>query len=77
MTRRQGKPTRTVTAKVNQEIEIGKPGMTFEVRDKTKRKNTKMGTLIVSVGGVRWRAKNGKLFRQVPWPQVIDWFEAG
>jgi len=77
MTRRQGKPTKAVSAIVNEEIEIGKPGLTFEIWDKTKRKRTKMGTLIVSVGGLRWRANSGKLFRQVPWTQVADWLESG
>jgi hypothetical protein len=76
MTRRQGKPTRTVTAKVKENIELGKPGVKFEVWDKTKRKDTKMGTLIVSVGGLRWRAANGKLFTPVPWTDAIAWLES-
>jgi len=70
-----GRPTKWVAAKIKEEVSIGKPGVKFEVWDKWKwnGKDKKAGTLIVSVGGLRWRAGKGR-FQQKSWDAVAKWF---
>jgi hypothetical protein len=74
--RQQGRPTKWVSAKVGESLEIGKRGVSFEVWEKWKRSPTKIGTLTVSVGGLRWRPVSGKLLRQKSWDALADWFAA-
>jgi len=57
--RQPGRPTKWVSAHVEQKIEVNKAGVSFAVWDKWKRKQKMLGTLTVSVGGVRWRPANG------------------
>jgi len=75
--RQQGRPTKWVSMTVNERVSIGKPGVQFEVWEKWKRKNKKLGTLIVSVGGMRWRPQNGKLSRQKNWEALAAWLADG
>jgi len=70
--KQKGRPTKWVTAGVNQPIEIGKPGVTFEVWEKWKRKHTKLGTLTVSVGGLRWWPTNAKKDRGISWSRFAE-----
>jgi hypothetical protein len=70
--RQPGRPTEYVTATVNEPMPIGKPGVTFEVWEKWKRK---LGTLTVSVGGLRWWPNNARKDRGVRWARVAEWFE--
>jgi hypothetical protein len=72
--RQKGRPTKWVSAEVKDYIFIGKPGVKFEVWEKWKKKDRKVGTLIVSVGGVRWRSQNGR-FKSKSWKDLADWFE--
>ena len=75
--RQKGRPTKWVQAQINESIAVGKTGLTFEVWGKWKKTGKKLGTLTVSVGGLRWwpnkvRRKND---RQRTWDEVSDWFE--
>jgi hypothetical protein len=58
-----------VTTRVEEAIAIGKAGVTFEIWDKWKRKRRKLGTLTVSVGGLRWWPHKS------PKPRPINWEE--
>ena len=73
--RQPGRPTKYVKAEINEPLYLGRPGMTFEDWEKWKRNGKKIGTLTVSVGGLRWRPNNGKLLKQVPWDKVAAWLE--
>ena len=73
--RRKGRPTKWVLAQVEQAIDIGKPGVKFEVWGKWRKKDGKVGTLIVSVGGLRWKPLNGKISRLKSWDEVHEWFD--
>ena len=71
MTQRQkGRPTKVVSAGTGEEIKIGKPGITFEVWEKWKKKRKKLGTLTVSVGGLRWWPHKSPHYRQIGWERV-------
>jgi hypothetical protein len=59
--RQKGRPTKWVSAKVQEHVGIGKRGVQFEVWEKWKKKRRKLGTLIISVGGLRWWPHKGKL----------------
>lgn len=73
--RQPGRPTKVVTATVVQPVPIGKPGVTFEVWDKWKKKRRKLGTLTISVGGLRWWPNNGRKDRTLRWRRVAEMFE--
>ncbi|MDP2138835.1 MAG: hypothetical protein Q8J74_13375 [Candidatus Didemnitutus sp.] len=72
--RQPGRPTKWVSATVNEPVSIGKPGVKFEVWDKWKQQDKKHGTLTVSVGGVKWRSGNGKTTKSKSWDAVEEWF---
>ena len=72
--RQPGRPTKWVRARVGAPVDIGKRGISFEVWDKWKRSPTKVGTLTVSVGGLRWRPASGKILRQKTWEAFADGF---
>jgi hypothetical protein len=71
-----GRPTKWIVATVNQRFPLGKPGVTFEVWRKWKKVDKKMGTLTVSVGGVRWLTSHGKKTRRRSWAELRDFLEA-
>ena len=73
--RQQGRPTKWVAATVGESIAVGKPGLTFEVWEKWKKKRRKLGTLTVSVGGLRWWPHKAPLPRQRSWEDLAAWFE--
>lgn len=72
--RQQGRPTKRVSATVRESFSIGKPGVRFEVWEKWKKTRRKLGTLIISVGGLRWRPHKGKGSRQRSWDALAEWF---
>ena len=72
--KQKGRPTKLVMARVQEPVSIGKPGIQFEVWKKWKRKRRKLGTLIVSVGGLRWRPLKGKISRQQTWDELAHSF---
>ena len=71
--RRPGRPTKWVYATVNQKFYLGKPGLVLEVWKKWKQQGKKLGTLTVSVGGLRWAPSGGKTRRR-NWGEVSKWF---
>ena len=73
--RQPGRPTKWVSASIQESVPVGKPGVQFEVWDKWKWKHgKKLGTLIVSVGGLRWWSANGKVSQKKTWDAVSEWF---
>jgi hypothetical protein len=74
--RQPGRPTKWVKASVLEYVEIGKPGIQFEVWEKWKRNRRKLGTLTISVGGLRWRPVNGKLSKQKSWDILAEWINS-
>jgi hypothetical protein len=74
--RQPGRPTKWVKASIQESLEIGKPGIQFEVWEKWKRNRRKLGTLIISVGGLRWRPTSGKLSRQKSWEILAEWLNS-
>ena len=72
--KQKGRPTKWVVASVEETIGISRRGITFEVWEKWKQKDKKLGTLTVSVGGLRWRPQDGKRYRQKSWAALSDWF---
>jgi len=72
--RQKGRPTKWVSAAVQESIAVGKPGVEFEVWDKWRKKRRKLGTLTVSVGGLRWWPHKAPKYRQVSWDRFAAWF---
>lgn len=72
----KGKFSKWVSATVNEPLWLGKPGVTFQVWSKHKKARKKLGTLTVSVGGLRWLSYQGKKEIPVSWDRVREWFEA-
>ena len=73
--RQKGRPTKYVHATLNEPAALGKAGVTFEVWDKWKKKRRKLGTLKVSVGGLRWWPNNGRKDRGLRWRKIARMFE--
>lgn len=73
--RRPGRPTKWLKATVNEALDVSTSGIKFEVWTKWKKKDKKLGTLTVSVGGLRWRPDSGKKDRRKSWDKVSTWFE--
>jgi hypothetical protein len=61
-----------VNARVWQAIDIDKNGLEFRVWKKWSKKGGRLGTLLVSNGGLRWRPGNGKYLRRRTWEQVAE-----
>ena len=72
--RQQGRPTKWVSATMKEHVSVGKPGVKFEVWEKWKKNRRKLGTLTISVGGLRWRPHKGKLSKQRSWDAFAEWF---
>ncbi len=70
-----GRPTMWLHATVNERFRLGKPGVTFEVWQKWKKVDKKLGTLTVGIGGLRWLPSHGKYERRLSWSRVRRWFE--
>ena len=73
--RQKGRPTKWVEASVQEIVPVGKPGVTFEVWGKWKKKRRKLGTLTVSVGGLRWWPHKAPSYRHRNWDELAKWFE--
>jgi hypothetical protein len=72
--RQKGRPTKWVWASISELIWVGKAGLTFEVWEKWKRTRRKLGTLTVSVGGLRWRPLKAEKYRRRSWREFAEWF---
>ena len=71
----KGKFSKWTSATINEPLWLGKPGVTFEVWSKHKKTRKKLGTLTVTVAGLRWLPHQGKKKKQRAWDKVRDWFE--
>ncbi len=69
----KGRPTKWVRASVGQWIDVDRTGFKFAVWEKWKRKERMVGTLTVSVGGLRWLPANGKAQRCRSCSEVAEW----
>ena len=74
--RQPGRATKWVHASVEQGIYVDRTGFKFAVWEKWKRKERMVGTLTVSVGGLRWLPANGKAQRRHNWVEVAEWLSA-
>ena len=72
--RQPGRPTKWVSASLFEVVDIGKRGIQLEVWEKWKKQRRKVGTLTISVGGLRWRSPSGKLLKQKSWDAFAEWF---
>jgi len=70
--RQKGRPTKWVYASVDQWLTVDRTGFRFAVWEKWKRNRRKVGTLTVSVGGLRWLPARGKARRHRTWGEIAD-----
>ena len=63
-----GRPSKWARLDVNQPMWLNKAGISIVVWDKWGRK--RKGTLIVSVGGLRWTPYKGKNARRISWNEL-------
>jgi hypothetical protein len=72
--RQKGRPTKWATASINEPITIGKAGLTVEVWQKWKKtRPAKLGTLVVSIGGLRWRPVRSRSEWWTRWEAFGKW----
>ena len=57
-------------------MQLSRTGITFEVWGKWRKKDKKLGTLTVSVGGLRWLPSNGKKIRRTSWRKAAELLES-
>ena len=74
--RQPGRPTKWVSARVDQWLRVDKTGFRFRIWEKWVHKDKLLGTLTVSVGGVRWLPAKGKAQRRRNWQEVADWLSS-
>jgi hypothetical protein len=53
-------------------VAVNRTGFRFTVWEKWKRKDKRVGTLAVNVGGLRWLPANGKAYRRRSWDEVAE-----
>jgi hypothetical protein len=71
--RQLGRPTKWVQAQIGQHVRVNRTGFSFVVWEKWKRVENRVGTLTVSVGGLRWLPTHGRATRRRTWLEVADW----
>ncbi len=73
--RQKGRPTKWVLARLEQTFVVDKAGMDFVIWSKWKRNQKRLGTLTISVGGLRWRPAQGRGQRRRSWNKLAEWFD--
>jgi hypothetical protein len=68
----KGKPTKWATATVSEPIYLGKAGIEIIIWDKYKKTNTRRGTAVISVGGIRWKPYKAQKYRRITWDQLSE-----
>lgn len=68
----KGKPKKWATATVLEPIHLGKAGIEIIVWDKYKKTNTRLGTAVISVGGIRWKQYKAQKSHRVTWDQLSE-----
>jgi hypothetical protein len=71
----RGKFSKWTRATIDEELWLGKVGIKFEVWTKYKKQRKKLGTVRVTVAGLRWLPHMGKREIRRSWDQVAGWFE--
>ena len=66
----QGRPSSWARLEVNQPLWLNKAGVSIVIWDKYGRK--RKGTLVVSVGGLRWYPYMGKRARRITWDELAS-----
>jgi len=66
----QGRPSNWARLEVNQPLWLNKAGISIAIWDKYGRK--RKGTLVVSVGGLRWYPFKGKRARRITWNELAS-----
>lgn len=61
----QGRPSKWAKLKIEQPVWLNRAGVSIVVWDKWGRK--RKGTLVVSIGGIRWYPYKGKSARRISW----------
>ena len=69
----QGRPSKWASVDINQSLWLNKTGLEIVVWDKWGKK--RKGTLVVSVGGLRWYPYKGKKPGRVTWDELAAAFE--
>ncbi len=70
----KGKPQKWVSAKISEDITLGKAGLRVVIWDKWGR--TRRGKAIISVGGIRWYPYKVKKPYRKNWNQLDEFFRA-
>lgn len=65
-----GRPGKWVTATISEPIAIGKAGIKLVVWDKWGK--TRRGTILVSVGGLRWFPYKAQRGFRLSWDKLTD-----
>ena len=68
-----GRPRTWVTARITEPIAIGKAGIKVVIWDKWGK--TRRGTIIVSVGGIRWYPYKAKKPHRIGWTKLTQFAE--
>ena len=68
-----GKPRKWVTARISEPINIGKAGVELIIWDKWGK--TRLGKVIVSVGGLRWYPYMAKKPYRLSWDKLTKYAE--
>ncbi len=66
----QGRPSSWARLEINQPLWLNKAGILIVIWDKYGRK--RKGTLVVSVGGLRWYPYMGKRARRITWDELAS-----
>lgn len=66
----QGHPTKWARMELNQPVWLNKTGLSVVIWDKWGRK--RRGTLIVSIGGLRWLPYKAKTARRISWEKFEE-----
>jgi hypothetical protein len=66
----QGKPTKWARVSINQPMWLNKTGLEIVVWDKWGRK--RKGTLVVSIGGLRWFLNKKHKAPVISWDRLVE-----
>ena len=64
----RGRPTKWATVKITEPVYLGRAGIKVVVWDKYKKK--RRGTIVVSIGGIRWYPRSAKKYTRLSWNQL-------
>ncbi len=69
----RGRPKKWVEAIITEPLQLGKAGIQVVLQGKWHRKIR--GTVIISVGGIRWFPYKAKKPRRIGWDKFARWVE--